>query len=491
MSRLVRMLDISERLNGQYGCIEQSSSNVNNNLLCLFIKLVRGIDRENLHFLVKKCESNNVDDLVNLMIIWWETRSHGFIGKGERSIFYDMIPSMIEVVGIEAVLATISLIPHYGYYKDFCYILEKNFDERLNERIIDIFTTQLIKDYASFHKGGKISIASKYAPSEKTHFGRIARIFAEKIFANDKTCYKQYRKLKSDLNRYSKMCDTKIYDGIQSVDSFPDMISKLSNSNVEKEWYVLLNFILNNVEDKHIFKNALALVDMSDDMVGKSRNVAVGLGLIISELSETYHNRLLTFGSDCTWINLSSLSTVSDKLNMINTTKNSGHANLSCALEKLLVIAEDLKLDSDEFPKVIFIFSGMQFTEAKYNIIQKDAMFTHYESLHIRFKETGERICGKPYQIPKFVFWNLKANIGGFQTVSTDNVQCFSGFDASLLKYVNIDRNSSETLLSILKDEKYLPVRQTLSELNEGIFKNYEYLSEKDGFVIVDDDFNQ
>ena len=145
---------------------------------------------------------------------------------------------------------------------------------------------------------------------------------------------------------------------------------------------------------------------------------------------------------------MSSLSTVSDKLNMINTTKNSGHANLSCALEKLLVIAEDLKLDSDEFPKVIFIFSGMQFTEAKYNIIQKDAMFTHYESLHIRFKETGERICGKPYQIPKFVFWNLKANIGGFQTVSTDNVQCFSGFDASLLKYVNIDRNSSETLLS-------------------------------------------
>ena len=129
MSRLVSTLDMSEGISGKFGCIEQASSNVNKNLLSLFIKLVRGIDCETLSLSVKKCATGEIDDLVNLMILWWETRSYRLIGKGERSIFYDMIPFLIEVVGIEAVVATISLIPKFGYYKDFCYILEKNFDE--------------------------------------------------------------------------------------------------------------------------------------------------------------------------------------------------------------------------------------------------------------------------------------------------------------------------------------------------------------------------
>tara|TARA_B100000482_G_C12610817_1_gene298927 strand:- start:402 stop:1850 length:1449 start_codon:yes stop_codon:yes gene_type:complete len=482
MSRLVSTLDMSEGISGKFGCIEQASSNVNKNLLSLFIKLVRGIDCETLSLSVKKCATGEIDDLVNLMILWWETRSYRLIGKGERSIFYDMIPFLIEVVGIEAVVATISLIPKFGYYKDFCYILEKNFDERLNERIIDIFTKQLIDDYASFRENGKISMAAKYAPSEKTHFRKFARIFAERIYIDDKTCYKRYRKMKSELNAYLNLCDTKIFDE-SSVYPLPNITLKTcTKPGLEKDWNCLLNYIAGQIEDKNAFKHALALVDISDSMVGKRKNAGMCLGLIVSELSQTFHNRILTFGSEYNWINLSSLHSLPEKLDVISKSKNGGCADFCKAIESILSVAEDLKLSASELPKIIFVFSDMQAKK------QEDVMSNYYEYLQLRFKETGERICGKAYNLPRIVFWNLNANIGDFQCISSDNVQYFSGFDASLLKYVSLTNNASKTLSNILADEKFLPIRQILSRLKEGIFKSYEYCCEKDGFVIVYDD---
>jgi len=487
MTRLVNTLDISERMKGKFGCIEHSALNVRDNLLCLFIKLVRGVNSDDLSYFVKKCESNNVEDLVNLIIIWWETRANRLAGKGERSLFYDMIPSLIEVVGIEPILSTISLIPHFGYYKDFCYILEKNFDERLNEKIIDIYTKQLISDYKSFQKNEKISMAAKYAPSEKTHFQKIARIFAEKIFVDDKTCYKRYRKMKSELNQYLNLYHTKEFDEIHSIVSMPSLISKLSVypfPDYEQDWYAQVNFVTRQI-DKKVFQNALALIDVSDSMKGKE-DVGIGLGLMVSELSETFHNRLLTFGNDYTWITLDAMQSIHEKIQYIKQEqKKGGRADLCKVMEKILSVCENLKLSSNEFPEVIFVFSDMQFTEANYNIRQNNGMLTHYESLKIRFKEAGERICGKPYNIPRIVFWNTKANSGGFQCVSSDNVQYFSGFDTCLFKYVNLHNNASQTLSHVLNDEKFLQIRHILSELKEGVFKDYEYCCEKDGFVIV------
>ena len=98
-------------------------------LLRLFFNLVRNVDDNILQQLIMSFKHEKSDILEDLIVLWWQTRAVRGKGKGERHLFYSMIPHIIEVVDINVVINTIHLIPHYGYYKDFCFIFDAFFNK--------------------------------------------------------------------------------------------------------------------------------------------------------------------------------------------------------------------------------------------------------------------------------------------------------------------------------------------------------------------------
>tara|TARA_B100000945_G_scaffold321579_1_gene337217 strand:+ start:1447 stop:2901 length:1455 start_codon:yes stop_codon:yes gene_type:complete len=484
MSNLKDLLDGSDRVIGENGSIVHSVSEVNNNLLCLFIKLVRGTNIANLENIIKEYAENDQNAITNLIIIWYQTRATRGMGKGEKKIFYDMIPFLVKYIGIEPIIATIHLIPHYGYFKDYCYILEMNINEDLNKKIIELFTKQLKIDFDNMQQGKNISLAAKFAPSEKTRFHNWARIFANEIFSDQ--CFKQYRHMKTTLNKYLKTPEIMMaakynYNKLYASQLYPHNIihdilccDTKEKSIFIKQWEEMKKCLENS--GVHI-NNAIPIVDVSESMFGEPMEAAIGLGILISEIS-TFKNRIITLDTKPEWIIFQKYMDITAKINHIKKAKSGGNTNFSAVIELILEHIEKYNLHIDEVPQTLFIFSDMQFDIGNYKTNKTyHPWLTHLEILRMRFHEVGIKICGKPYTIPQIIFWNVKGNTNGFQ--STENscqVQELSGFCPHILKYITAN-NPSETLNMILSDDNFLPIKYALSTMN------YEKI--EDDFVII------
>jgi hypothetical protein len=93
-----------------------------------------------------------------------------------------------------------------------------------------------------------------------------------------------------------------------------------------------------------------------------------------------------------------------------------GSTNIELALDLLLDIAVKGNIPSDKMPKVLAIFSDMQFDEG-----DKKWNTTSYEMIKNKFQS-------KNYEVPHILFWNLRSNTPGFQVkADTPNASMVSG----------------------------------------------------------------
>ena len=180
---------------------------------------------------------------------------------------------------------------------------------------------------------------------------------------------------------------------------------------------------------KHVDLGKLvALVDVSGSMSGTPMEAAIALGILVSELAApTFRNRVLTFESVPNWVDLSSHTSIRDKVRACEQAPWGGSTNFEAACERILGAAEAAKLPPDEVPDLI-VFSDMQFDQA--NGGHGGRWETAFERLQRRFAEVGQRVCGAPYAAPRIIFGNLRANTVGFPVAKDKpNVQqlsCFS-----------------------------------------------------------------
>jgi hypothetical protein len=266
----------------------------------------------------------------------------------------------------------------------------------------------------------------------------------------------------------------------------------------------------------------VALVDVSGSMTGTPMEVAIGLGILVSELSHAaFRDRVLTFESRPNWVDLSDCADVVQKVAKVQAAGWGGSTDFEAACERILSAAAAAKLTPDEVPDLL-VLSDMQFNEARgcgcygygHGGRQAAGWETHYERLQRRFAETGMRICGQPYAAPKVVFWNLRGNTVGFPVdADAPNTQMLSGFSPSLLKLVMSGADlaveeeeqevvladgsvkkvvvkksgptPAETLRKALDDDAYDSVRLKLSELGSGPFADYTFAREDEGFEVV------
>jgi hypothetical protein len=273
-------------------------------------------------------------------------------------------------------------------------------------------------------------------------------------------------------------------------------ISSFESSLYDAQWAKIKEGVLEGIAKFISGENCSAinlgklvpLVDVSGSMSGTPMDVAVALGILVSELSDpAFKDRFITFEESPKWVSLEGLTTLKDKVVKTQAASWGGSTNFESALEMILEVAVKLRLKPEEIPDMI-VFSDMQFNQAgRYG----DTM---HAVIQRRFAEAGVRICGTPYKAPKIIYWNLRGNTTGFPVDAyTPNTQMISGFSPSLLKLlldgeplvieettedgkvIQREVTPEETLRKALDDKRYDPIREILSKSQEGILSEYTF----------------
>jgi hypothetical protein len=99
-----------------------------------------------------------------------------------------------------------------------------------------------------------------------------------------------------------------------------------------------------------------------------------------------------------------------------------GSTNIQKAIQLLLDIAVSNNLPKEEMPKILAIFSDMQFDQGDSSWNE-----TSYEMIKRQFETIG-------YEIPHIIFWNLRENTQGYQVLTNrPNSTMLSGFSTRMM----------------------------------------------------------
>jgi len=193
----------------------------------------------------------------------------------------------------------------------------------------------------------------------------------------------------------------------------------------------------------------IAMVDVSGSMEGDPMNVAIALGIRISEKS-TLGNRIMTFSSTPKWVNLDNCSDFVSKVDVIKSAPWGYSTNFK---EALLLILDSIVLNKiapkDVEDMILVVLSDMQMDEA--DSCNKKVL---YEDIKEKYAKAGIRAHGEAYKPPHILFWNLRSTTG-FPCLSSQlNCSMMSGFSQALLNLFcehGLDALQSFTPWSVLE----------------------------------------
>lgn len=171
-------------------------------------------------------------------------------------------------------------------------------------------------------------------------------------------------------------------------------------------------------------RNCMAVCDVSGSMSGTPMEVAVALGLLVSELSEDpWKGLVITFSQD-PQLHLVQGDTLQAKCDFIRNMDWGMNTNLQKVFDLLLNVAVKGNLKPENMIKRLFVFSDMEFDQASANSWETD-----YEVIQNKFKKAGYGDA-----IPQLVFWNLRHSRSIPVPGNQKGTALLSGFSKNLLK---------------------------------------------------------
>lgn len=301
-------------------------------------------------------------------------------------------------------------------------------------------------------KKQNISLAAKWAPSEGKHFSHLAVRLAKLLFPASKCAEKDYRLFLKRLRAHLKVTETYMCEGrakeidfasvparchknlrnafakhapeeykaykealvkgekkINSTGLFPHELVAAMEKEVdsqdeeeqkiiiEAQWKDMITSFSKN--SGTTLQNAVALVDVSGSMGGEPMQVAVALGLVISELTQgPYHNRLITFHSNPQWHRVIGNS-LEEKIACVKSAPWGMSTNIQAAFRLILDTAIEHKIPPEQMPAVLFILSDMQFDQATGIDLKTNQVWN--DTIKDMYTAAG-------YKRPDIVYWNLK-----------------------------------------------------------------------------------
>ncbi|KAI3914118.1 hypothetical protein MKW92_024209 [Papaver armeniacum] len=183
--------------------------------------------------------------------------------------------------------------------------------------------------------------------------------------------------------------------------------------------------------------DCLAIADVSGSMSGTPMDVAVALGLLVSELSQNpWKGQLITFSEDPELHKIEG-DNLRSKTEFIRNMAWGCSTDFQKVFDQILQVAVDGKLKEDQMIKRLFVFSDMEFNEAagKHSYSYEDQAVldltkeweTDYQVIQNKFREKGYN------NVPEIVFWNLRDSRATPVLGQQKGVAMLSGFSKNLL----------------------------------------------------------
>lgn len=436
-------------------------------VLSLFFKMLRSTEIENVNRMIAAAWDEN--SLLTLKAIFHLRDCRG--GKGERKLFHECIWWLIANGHSNHVLNNLEHIPFYGTYKD---LLICGAGSQIESDTLKLYAKVLCEDLAADDKQS-LTLAAKWAPTEGGEFDKkhklVKKLIVELRDNSNITSYKEYRKaigsLRTRLNVVEKRMCSGDWDGInyQHVPSvamkkyskcftkhqetrfkeylaevaagrakinaamvFPhQLVSHYTKNNdldqtVELQWKAIVE--ASRKKFNLASTSAIPLVDVSGSMAGQPMEVAVALGLLLSEIADgAFHGKVITFESSPHIFQINPEDDLKTKVSKLMSAPWGGSTNLMAAFDLVLTTAKMYNVPAETMPKVLYIFSDMQFDQAS-----PSNETTNFQEIESRYQAAG-------YVRPDVVFWNLRGNTVDFPVEKTvPRCACVSGFSPSLME---------------------------------------------------------
>ncbi|GAU91094.1 hypothetical protein RvY_03415 [Ramazzottius varieornatus] len=351
-----------------------------------------------------------------------------------------------------------------------------------NDLELSVMAAQLNQDDRDLEANGKagISLCAKWAPSEMRHYSKKPLYFSRKISRSIGLKKSQYRKKLSKLRQHLRvleglMCNGKYEEivfsslpakahrqyrnafkrganvkkeasegrrklahryanyladlsvGKETIKSrgtqphelvVPYMASQAEvDATIEGQWKALVGELAKSGN----FKKCQAVCDVSGSMEGVPMQVAVALGLLVSELTEEpFRGQLITFHQNPKLHKIKGHN-LKERVEDVISMEWGGNTDLLKVFDLLLrTVAEE---PAAKMVEKLFIFTDMQFDAA----------------LGGQWSTTYEQICQKyaaaQTKVPQIIFWNLRATAKSFPVMKEQaGTALVSGFSAQLLK---------------------------------------------------------
>lgn len=434
-------------------------------------------------------------------------------GKGERNI-PRICMFIIRIHNQDLYKEILPYFVNLGYWKDVLYLanLALKYDPTDNASIeIELITNQLSLDLTS----SSPSLCAKWAPSEGSYYDNLAQIIRKKLKLTPKRYRKMLTKLRSEiriiesqlsqnhleqinfehipskahllykdaLNRdtnskgdrseaRAKLCErysiylknlenneAKVnYKGIMPHEIVQKMQYNLNSNDIvlEKQW----SEIRKEIQELGIFEKCVSVVDVSGSMSGQPMQVAVALGILISECAQgPFSNKVITFHQNPQFFNLDQCEHLYEKINKVMNMPWGMNTDIEKVFDELLERGRFHNLTAEQMPDRLFIFTDMQFDEVSGNKLKT-------------FDKIAEKFETHGYKMPQIICWNLRSS-GPVSFQKNDlGVALLSGFSHEILKSVLLGENFDPMTVMMSIVEKYeIPTNIK----NYGKIEEYKY----------------
>ncbi|KAK4048660.1 hypothetical protein OIV83_004630 [Microbotryomycetes sp. JL201] len=241
---------------------------------------------------------------------------------------------------------------------------------------------------------------------------------------------------------------------------------------VEAQWKTLVS----SIQDMGTLSSCIAVADVSGSMMvptlhDRTTPIDSSLGLTILVASVTrapWSNSVISFSRNPHFIDLPRTS-LKDDIEAIQTKGMGLNTDFVKTLRTVLQRAVDAKLALDDMPRLVYVFSDMEFDAAEQRTV--DGYATHHEIVKQEFADAG-------YELPQIVYWNLAARPDTNSKPVTSNdqgVALVSGYSAALIKVFlegHVGDAADEEWLEVAKDGTDSRVADTKAKIDPvGVMK--------------------
>ena len=394
-------------------------------------------------------------------------------GKQEKRVSFIAL-NFLKMYAPRTYAKNLDTFVNLGCFKDLLVLHSQKRHPMLPDLELQLFSAYLAQDVAAIASvmgttKANLSLAGKWAPTERCEYDKKTKA-AHKIAAFLGKNMKQYRLMlstlrtrldvlerKESLNKWteinfehvpavamkkqSKAFKRKLptefaeylskvmtgkakmaSKGVQPHELVRNYLSRYMpmDAATDAQWFALIN----RLKTAGLFKNAVAVCDVSGSMSGIPMEVSIALGLVVSELTEMpFKNRVITFSAKPQWHTVKG-TTLHERVASLSKAHWEMNTDFIAVFEMLLAEAKMYNLMPEQMIKKVFVFTDMQFDAAT----NQSQYQTAYQNIQEKYTEAG-------YVLPQIVFWNLRSTATSFPVLkNTPGVAMVCGFSAEVLK---------------------------------------------------------